>query len=156
MTTELPGIREQLGILEASLVPDTDTNVHDYEDLLPSDIDTTDELAESVGSIVLDGPGVPGVFNLKQTTSSGGGRKGKKARGKGKGNGTGTGTGGALSRTASTSDSGSLKHSADTQTSGHEDDEAGSGSGSGSPASESQGLAGELELLQDLFPNLYV
>lgn len=64
MTTELPNIRDQLGILEASLVPDLD---------LPTDI--TDELANSVDSIVLDGPASDGANGggssaLSRTTSA--------------------------------------------------------------------------------------
>ena len=165
LTTELPSIREQLGILEASLVPDLD-------ETLPTEPESTDELADSVSSIVLDrdGPSVPGILNIKPpsttTSTSGSGPKSKKkgkaqkngngnAKNKSKGHGNGIGSW-ALSGTASTSDSGWLEsRSVDSnQSRGHEEDE--SGSGSGSAGAEVQGLAGELELLQNLFPNLYV
>lgn len=162
LTTELPGIRDQLGILEASLVPDLD-------DFTTSDVDVelTDELANSVSSMVLDGQNAQNMPNAGSASTSSKKSKSKyksKSKGRGKVNGIGNGKGtgsSALSRTTSRSDSGSgllevnsanTRTSATSGTSGDGYDDSGSGSGSG--GLEGQGIEGELELLQNLFPNL--
>lgn len=125
LDTELPNIRDQLGILEASLVPDLD-------ETLPPDLYTTDGLADSVGSIVLD------ESRASPTDHT-------SALGR---NGMGAGTGSsALSRTTSTSDSGLIKRGDDS-----------TGTGPTSVTGDEGGLESpgeELELLQNLFPSLY-
>lgn len=77
LTTELPGIRDQLGILEASLVPDPDGPTG------------TEDLTTSVSSIVLD--------HDDQDRGASADAGGSKLLGT---------SSGALSRTTSTSDSG--------------------------------------------------
>jgi hypothetical protein len=130
LLTKLPEIREQLGILEASLVPDTDNSY-----IPDTSHDTDDDLVQSTSSISL-GIIVDGEVRRKSPLSgtastSDSGRNGKRSATKSKSSTT-------RSKSSATRSTGTTPLS-ETE---------------GEDGEEGEGYLDELELLGELFPTV--
>ncbi|KAK8858656.1 hypothetical protein IAR55_002885 [Kwoniella newhampshirensis] len=136
LPTHLPAIKEQLGILEATLVPDLDTNDDNGSTSSPAPESWTESISVSGSGVGIDdlAKRLESVTSLTSASEGAVSKEPKKRTGKG-----------------STADTGRASNSG-TGTGGTSEKSGTESKGSPSEADDGEGFDTELELLKSLFP----